>query len=153
MRGEDNHLRSEKQYLMETPPHARGRLPLHFRSNEATRNTPACAGKTPGEKKSRQSRGKHPRMRGEDESTHLTPWSAPETPPHARGRRICGWNVCDTLRNTPACAGKTSPSHQQLRCRRKHPRMRGEDRNKSAILFFSSETPPHARGRHGENNG
>ena len=111
----------------ETPPRMRGRPRVHGANQDAARNTPAYAGKTPRCCRRPPYRRKHPRVCGED----LEPLSAvhvvPETPPRMRGRRIVPGAVSEDEGNTPAYAGKTSNGTRQNRSPRKHPRVCGED--------------------------
>ena len=113
--------------LSETPPHARGRRARQAPQPETVGNTPACAGKT-------------------------APWPCSaavrkETPPHARGRLLrLPFSFC-RFGNTPACAGKTQDGRMHVDKSKKHPRMRGEDRQRHTLHNAEKETPPHARGR------
>ena len=46
----------------------------------------------------------------------------------------------------PACAGNTARSVMRTRCRRNHPRMRGEHQQKPYAAIGSQGSSPHARG-------
>ena len=46
MRGENKEINYYQEIFPGTSPRARGKLPLISRGGEATRNIPACAGKT-----------------------------------------------------------------------------------------------------------
>ncbi len=87
-------------------------------------------------------------MRGEDHADLLTIWSLLETPPRARGRLCLVVRRKTSDRNTPACAGKTSPPSPAVDSKRKHSRVRGEDIFTMAFFTSFPETPPRARGRH-----
>ena len=107
MRGEDACRPKGCRKIVETPPHARGRLfsPVYF--SMIFRNTPACAGKTGNFRTCRAELWKHPRMRGEDHRHRTAGAFALETPPHARGRHPLVFHSSSSIGNTPACAGKT----------------------------------------------
>ena len=113
--------------------------------------TPACAGKT---------------------APHaLGPAPRPGSPPHARGRPAFSALKPSGIRITPACAGKTFPYSCRETTIADHPRMRGEDVGfRSEGEFLDGITPacagktkydkryanlwkgspPHARGRRGQ---
>ena len=113
---------------LETPPLARGRLRKDLLDRPSHGNTPACAGKTIQFPLRIVFTWKHPRLRGEDFSLLPirkrkleTPPLArgrpaassraaitPETPPLARGRQTEKASGRSSVRNTPACAGKTA---------------------------------------------
>ena len=89
-------------------------------------------------------------MRGEDVRTLNVdgePWGSP---PHARGRRINAVVRIKHARITPACAGKTLDSGDDVLAVIHHPRMRGEDTNAWETHNENGGSPPHARGRPGE---
>ena len=151
LRGEDKVEEQKASPPTETPPLTRGRRSSRTAKGGFRRNTPAYAGKTSGAKSTRKefaetpplTRGrlrhsgggapfsqKHPRLRGEDLSGRERKRKVLETPPLTRGRppfRALGYVL---LGNTPAYAGKTSPSILGALNRGKHPRLRGEDRGK-----------------------
>ena len=127
LRGEDADIGGLLDIGKETPPLARGRHGEYAASASCGRNTPACAGKTHGSLKSKKPRRKHPRLRGEDPCAPCGRALGEETPPLARGRPLLECGVPRGVGNTPACAGKTSPTEP--------PRP------------SSRETPPLARGR------
>ena len=173
MRGEDlNHAVTEEG-ATETPPHARGR-PNHValveqgRAGHDVETPPHARGRLARHKKTKKKGWKHPRMRGEDYASRClasrrkgnTPACAGntiggvfggvadfETPPHARGRLLVVTSVIFSMRNTPACAGKTELKFALELSKRKHPRMRGEDGACNPSNAAVWETPPHARGR------
>ena len=90
-------------------------------------------------------------MRGEDvKKTDAISWQS-GSPPHARGRRGHPQPSGSQPGITPACAGKTLRSGDQIYGRRDHPRMRGEDRLTFPASPAGRGSPPHARGRrHGD---
>ncbi len=109
MRGEDCDQARADVEEPGSPPHARGRLARESRHSIPFGITPACAGKTLAQKRTRLGVPDHPRMRGEDGPLACGTRSAQGSPPHARGRRAdCKLSGCD-VGITPACAGKTTP--------------------------------------------
>ena len=148
LRGEDlARVRAEK-VLLETPPLTRGRPSAIGRSIDERRNTPAYAGKTRRlrssprrhwkhprlrgedrkESETRRLYGKHPRLRGEDESRKRGHRPVMETPPLTRGRPTNAVRITGYRGNTPAYAGKTKCAVQSPAATKKHPRLRGEDK-------------------------
>ena len=93
MRGEDTSPSGQNGRRIGSPPHARGRLSRSARSAAGSWIPPACAGKTPRQRREGYASPDHPRMRGED----------------AAELRFVGVR----LRITPACAGKTSSNCAQ----------------------------------------
>ena len=90
---------------------------------------------------------KHPHMRGEDEKSVCLLNRSLETPPHAWGRRLPIHARGAEARNTPTCVGKTWVVVGSSLKEKKHPHMRGEDRNAALLPPTAKETPPHAWGR------
>ena len=116
MRGEDDGGAAMSTALIETPPHAWGRLLPSVAVKECVGNTPTCVGKTHA----------------------MLIWMAcsVETPPHAWGRPVRGQLKCVAERNTPTCVGKTSPCSSSTFAAKKHPHMRGEDPERSLNFFL-----------------
>ena len=119
----------------------------HTLSPRANRITPACAGKTSGPPRWTPSCPDHPRMRGEDARTQHLGYVADGSPPHARGRRNVVHRSGHPEGITPACAGKTSYARSYAASGMDHPRMRGEDNDRSFCSCRHVGSPPHARGR------
>ena len=135
--------------LVGSPPHARGRRKYPIVSHLSARITPACAGKTNGNTGQTRTCWDHPRMRGEDIVLADSKATKTGSPPHARGRHKPLQRPRNSLRITPACAGKTCSSACVLLRRWDHPRMRGEDASRPAEMPPVDGSPPHARGRLG----
>ena len=131
----------------ETPPLTRGRHEWRQTLPPGFGNTPAYAGKTRSPFSTKCLSKKHPRLRGED--SHLSPERAfaPETPPLTRGRHQVAVQEAVGNGNTPAYAGKTHRRDPTDREMRKHPRLRGEDREPCHKQKKHAETPPLTRGR------
>ena len=92
---------------------------------------------------------KHPRLRGEDISSDVWEEAYKETPPLTRGRQSPGAIHATRDGNTPAYAGKTGERCRSRLCKRKHPRLRGEDSGSFRRSSRARETPPLTRGRLG----
>ena len=120
----------EKAVALETPPHAWGRHVVNEFFWIIPGNTPTCVGKTSIAVKLIADFGKHPHMRGEDAHPPAPCMRSTETPPHAWGRHSSQNSPPRRLRNTPTCVGKTRLSNLLQRKERKHPHMRGEDRQR-----------------------
>ena len=133
MRGEDHRNWTGGSLEWETPPHAWGRHRHALHHSASGGNTPTCVGKTLPWTGSRTTQGKHPHMRGEDNGNISPNNLARETPPHAWGRpQKLDWRE-PGMGNTPTCVGKTSSRSPSLSLRRKHPHMRGEDRESAPL--------------------
>ena len=148
LRGEDTGPTNFSSTALETPPLTRGRLVSNGFDHEEVRNTPAYAGKTILRFWRKGSARKHPRLRGEDAVSVALAFVVGETPPLTRGRPCDRSQAVRDERNTPAYAGKTFRPVNWAIGRRKHPRLRGEDRGCRDCGGTAEETPPLTRGRH-----
>ena len=127
-------------------PHARG---TPQKGNPGVRQRgiiPACAGNTRTRAAIAHFFRDHPRMRGEH-----TPKKSYESPqqgssPHARGTRAGHSEGVHVRGIIPACAGNTKRTPTSRRCRRDHPRMRGEHTMVRTSRIPVSGSSPHARG-------
>ncbi len=129
------------------PPPARGPPGGRLPDAPGHRNTPACAGTTPGSRRLRTTGPDHPRLRGDHNSKKSTRGSVLGTPPPARGPPGRPTRTATQLRNTPACAGTTAPSRAGSRCPAEHPRLRGDHRTSCWSTTASGEHP-RLRGDH-----
>ena len=109
-----------------SPPRARGKVNNAPRARRPPRITPACAGKSPGVVLAVGLLEDHPRVRGEK----LNAWDLVRmhkgSPPRARGKVFDGLAIAALVGITPACAGKSTPYHNDGLCATDHPRVRGE---------------------------
>ena len=147
MRGEDLLWHFSLLLSHGSPPHARGRPTMALFLAIKPRITPACAGKTMAITAAKKTTEDHPRMRGEDRSLRGLLETPRGSPPHARGRPGMISATINTMRITPACAGKTGSQRPGRRAFRDHPRMRGEDVERPLAAPNADGSPPHARGR------
>ena len=147
VRGEDVQALRFRPPALETPPRAWGRRLTTQKLAEIHRNTPTCVGKTAPAGETIQCRWKHPHVRGEDFLLGHIQQVRKETPPRAWGRLARIFPDQPGLGNTPTCVGKTWQSRQCGLTTRKHPHVRGEDRQREVALAGVQETPPRAWGR------
>ncbi len=147
LRGEDHTGGQNTGGNLETPPPAWGRL----RDDELVifsgGNTPTCVGKTHLRWQHPHLPWKHPHLRGEDVARLIHHERCQETPPPAWGRPYKSAYVAYFVRNTPTCVGKTDKPYTCARTCRKHPHLRGEDKEITKCKDFFEETPPPAWGR------
>ena len=133
-----------------SPPHVRGKgqsiLPLHQRDGI----TPACAGKSTIGGTSGLANGDHPRMCGEKQRTHRCAGDHGGSPPHMRGKGRNGCKLHKPERITPAYAGKSRLRRFAAACYGDHPRICGEKSPWLRRQSTSSGSPPHMRGKGGE---
>ena len=85
-------------------------------------------------------------MRGEHRTVMRSMYSVVGSSPHARGAREHAPAVIAGRGIIPACAGSTSVTNAYGRCKRDHPRMRGEHFMASLFTALSQGSSPHARG-------
>ena len=127
VRGEEFVQRLQDSSRQESPPRARGRVPIDIRTSRGYGITPACAGKS--------------MIITTDFLMDL------ESPPRARGRADTLSCVVLPSGITPACAGKSADDMARLKAARNHPRVRGEERSRYLRASSQWESPPRARGR------
>ena len=145
LRGEDPPLEIVEVYRPETPPLTRGRRDGELGREHGPGNTPAYAGKTLPPLHGLDLVKKHPRLRGEDSGKSCFTTQSMETPPLTRGRPGLSKPFGFLEGNTPAYAGKTFASLCSRQSTRKHPRLRGEDRESTAARpSLSGNTPAYA---------
>ena len=129
-----------------TSPHARGPLSRIRARQRRAGNIPACAGTTGSIGIPINSRGEHPRMRGDHPITVRSTVEPTGTSPHARGPLIVWVIFRRCAGNIPACAGTTLSAASFAAYDREHPRMRGDHPFTSASCRGRLGTSPHARG-------
>ena len=147
MRGEKRNGASKKAGKAGSPPHARGKASHHTDCSGVSGITPACAGKRHLLRLLHPEIWDHPRMRGEKSYRLRRSGAKQGSPPHARGKVPGKRYRALRYRITPACAGKSHPSHLYLAGRGDHPRMRGEKPFQKGAWCNDRGSPPHARGK------
>ena len=128
------------------PPRARGAAAADRLNLYAGGITPACAG-------SRAMRvywwahdRDHPRVRGEQARCRIRSQMVWGSPPRARGADGPKPRPHRRRRITPACAGSSCRRRPRNAHGRDHPRVRGEQFTRSAVVKTSRGSPPRARG-------
>ena len=107
-RGENRGNLGGDPELRGTSPRARGKQPEGVIEAYASRNIPACAGKTMWLYTTIMRHREHPRVRGENACDVLLGGCDPGTSPRARGKLALVCPHSCHRRNIPACAGKTT---------------------------------------------
>ena len=136
---------SSSSEITETPPLARRKRKFVFVKHEYSGNTSACAEKTAARHSRRSRRRKHLRLRGENVRSRKNGVKVEETPPLARRKLVSCASAASRVRNTSACAEKTTPVTKSPKKTWKHLRLRGENLLKKSRQNRDEETPPLAR--------
>ena len=89
-----------------SPPRVRGKARLERVIKRLWRITPACAGKSKCSHRCRLKSKDHPRVCGEKKKLSTLESGLPGSPPRVRGKAIPLRGYSDSVRITPACAGK-----------------------------------------------
>ena len=112
------------------------------------RITPAHAGKTLHKFESADLYKDHPRACGENPYPHSPYMRRRGSPPRMRGKPVYQNLETRNKRITPAHAGKTLASHNELYNNADHPRACGENGLKRSTAWSESGSPPRMRGKH-----
>ena len=107
MCGEKRHTFVSIESGVGSPPHVRGKGPLHLLRCRVKGITPACAGKSVWSRLNRVRLADHPRMCGEKRKDRLDYYVPQGSPPHVRGKGEIESYADECDRITPACAGKS----------------------------------------------
>ena len=92
----------------------------------------------------------HPRICGEKVVELVPDAQRQGSPPHMRGKALNTSFVPELYRITPAYAGKSSELKESASIRRDHPRICGEKYLEYGRRYKSTGSPPHMRGKVGE---
>ena len=130
-----------------SPPHLRGKQFVSYTLNVDSRITPAPAGKTGTDPMSEPSKWDHPRTCGENLLAASLSVVIAGSPPHLRGKLVFRTFPRDSLRITPAPAGKTAPRPSPPPEEPDHPRTCGENRRQPKTTTTRCGSPPHLRGK------
>ena len=127
----------------------RGKEHWHYGAQRRTGITPAHAGKRCRPTGQCRARGDHPRTCGEKLSR--LKWAAlcQGSPPHMRGKAFITDEVLDSVRITPAHAGKSIGMEERRNAEKDHPRTCGEKHNFRKHNLICPGSPPHMRGKAG----
>ena len=137
-RGENSGARSGLIRANGSSPLTRGK---HGHSSHGHRHhglIPAHAGKTLGPKFCQVKHGAHPRSRGENYQAHATALQAGGSSPLTRGKPFTLVSRANDSRLIPAHAGKTRFRRRNEQGHWAHPRSRGENTSRPALLLRRS---------------
>ena len=130
-----------------SPPRVRGKLHVHTMQAREQRITPACAGKTAGDRRIRTAGADHPRVCGENLAATQIFSTFVGSPPRVRGKPVVRFGRQQSYRITPACAGKTRGGGRDYGCAADHPRVCGENSRHFLKLLLPVGSPPRVRGK------
>ena len=125
----------------------RGKLKSYRATYQKDRITPACAGKTHRDLVGLLISEDHPRVCGENffKTGHISPNTG--SPPRVRGKQSTRLYSPDSLRITPACAGKTLAHLLAGGVKEDHPRVCGENFAAQVPEAKGMGSPPRVRGK------
>ena len=106
MCGEKWTYRNEPAAPTGSPPRVRGKAKIPRLRLLLLRITPACAGKSPSWVKSPPKSRDHPRVCGEKHCYYQSTVCWRGSPPRVRGKDFASHQPDESIRITPACAGK-----------------------------------------------
>ncbi len=144
MRGEGLFGDSDRDPILETPPHAWRRQKMTVFGPVVFRNTSTCVEKTSAQSNGQRPARKHLHVRGEDAQRFSKDHLVIETPPRAWRRPVSVGSSGIKDRNTSTCVEKTAPGRQPGASARKHLHVRGEDGLLGFACATRIETPPRA---------
>ena len=110
-----------------SPPRVRGKQLNEAIARSDKRITPACAGKTALPCICISAHSDHPRVCGENLTSPASVLARYGSPPRVRGKPGHDHAICDRVRITPACAGKTHKKGENHGTATDHPRVCGEN--------------------------
>ena len=125
--GENGYVRSDSPLQRGSPPRVRGKPPPAYPLKSWRRITPACAGKTDHRLVAFIVSRDHPRVCGENLFNSVKKTWLQGSPPRVRGKHIKSIGALNSVRITPACAGKTRTLRGSGDRREDHPRVCGEN--------------------------
>ena len=129
-----------------SPPRVRGEAPDLATAATELRITPACAGRSTGQREGSARREDHPRVCGEKHGRRRPCETCTGSPPRVRGEVLDLLGDVRHLRITPACAGRRKIVADYLELGRDHPRVCGEKTIRLMILTSAAGSPPRVRG-------
>ncbi len=133
--------------MLGAPPRVRGKACMAGKMAQATRITPACAGKSFTTDIVAESAEDHPRVCGEKAGGRRGTAVLTGSPPRVRGKGYPGMPHLRSRRITPACAGKSLIFLQKGVDIRDHPRVCGEKSLSALDVRSSTGSPPRVRGK------
>ena len=136
--GENFNLFSNSTHNDGSSPRVRGKPHLAHPTGSRLGLIPACAGKTRYRLPRRQLDEAHPRVCGENARVSRRDRAHRGSSPRVRGKPLEAYQRFYSLRLIPACAGKTSGSEGHLTDSPAHPRVCGENAERSGVLTLRS---------------
>ena len=111
------------------------------------RITPACAGKSSGQRPASMLPWDHPRVCGEKYPGRVIFYFIEGSPPRVRGKEYIEKQCAAHGRITPACAGKRYGRTERTWNLQDHPRVCGEKEELYTGIFAEIGSPPRVRGK------
>ena len=131
-----------------SPPPTRGKQSKKGTDCHMLGITPAYAGKTIDSTDLNVIVKDHPRLRGENHSGSPRYERAKGSPPPTRGKPFRAGALLNSIRITPAYAGKTLGLERIEFNLKDHPRLRGENPEYDSYRVGLRGSPPPTRGKH-----
>ena len=136
--GENRVAGTPRGRLLGSSPRVRGKPSPGHRRRSMGRLIPACAGKTDHRRQPNGYRRAHPRVCGENLFSDGDSVRLQGSSPRVRGKRGLAAGEDSRSGLIPACAGKTSSETPATPQRRAHPRVCGENTERSGVLTLRS---------------
>ena len=130
-----------------SPPRVRGKEQQASQPTPLSGITPACAGKSLPPSPSCIVPGDHPRVCGEKCLQLRTKGQTLGSPPRVRGKVLLTFANVESIRITPACAGKRPRFPPERQTLKDHPRVCGEKTASARFFCSSAGSPPRVRGK------
>ena len=140
-------LAGSKLLTIEVPPRVRGKVCRRKLKSVFLRITPACAGKSARRISHDRAREDHPRVCGEKLQSNQLLQEEKGSPPRVRGKAETDNHALNTMRITPACAGKSGRTSRANGCNEDHPRVCGEKPECKVSSGYTKGSPPRVRGK------
>ena len=145
--GENPSFPMMEQSKAGSPPRMRGKRHPFQLALFQLRITPAHAGKTSESFGGLKSQPDHPRACGENGSAEQAARSVSGSPPRMRGKHLAEPAAADSVRITPAHAGKTAKKLINICLAADHPRACGENMTADYSPIWGIGSPPRMRGK------
>ena len=128
-------------------PRVRGKRKSCGSCRDETGLIPACAGKTSTQRTLRMRPEAHPRVCGENLEQSIGAVDTVGSSPRVRGKLAAPFEGGGEIRLIPACAGKTAQVANQDIANRAHPRVCGENSQRSHLSERRRGSSPRVRGK------
>ena len=145
--GENDMTRRHARVCDGSSPRVRGKRARGRGITRRRRLIPACAGKTPGRPCTRPCGWAHPRVCGENNADNTITFPRAGSSPRVRGKPPVVRESRDLGGLIPACAGKTSSNGTAGPVGPAHPRVCGENGNRSRGRYPGKGSSPRVRGK------